>query len=91
MAQTVLQKRKALISKAISNYFDCGIYGTIKAHKDACYEKVMRLGYYDKYIQFSYEAENFEDTSKCREKFDEEWKSEANKFKKFLRSIGYVD
>lgn len=91
MAQTVVQKRKELIAKAVREYFDFGIYGTIKAHKDACYEKAMRLGYYDKYILFDETAENYEDTSKCREKFDAEWVSEAKKFKRFLHSIGYVE
>lgn len=91
MAQTVMQKRKELIAKAIREYFDFGIYGTIKAHKDACYEKAMRLGYYDKYIQFDIDAENYEDTSKCREKFDAEWITEAKKFKRLLRSLGYTD
>ena len=91
MAQTVMQKRKELIAKAIRDYFDYGIFGTIKAHKDACYERTMQLGYYDKYIQFNEEAENYEDTSKCREKFDTEWLSEAKKFKRFLHSIGYVE
>ena len=91
MAQTVIQKRKELIAKAIRYYFDCGTYGTIKAHKDACYGKAMKLGYYDRYIQFDAEAEDYEDTSKCREKFDAEWVSEAKKFKRFLRSIGYVE
>lgn len=91
MAQTVVQKRKELIAKAVREYFDFGIYGTIKAHKDACYERAMRLGYYDKYIQFDETAENCEDTFKCREKFDTEWILEAKKFKRFLRSIGYVE
>lgn len=93
MAQTVVQKRKEVIAKAISEYFDYGVYGTIKEYKTACYEKLFRLGYYDKYIQFDPEAKenNYEDTSKCREKFDAEWVSEAKKFKRFLRSIGYVE
>ena len=88
---TIVQKRKELIAKAIGNYFDCGIYGTIKAHKDACFKKAMQLGYYDKYIQFDEKAKNYEDISKCREKFNAEWITEAKKFKRFLRSIGYTD
>ncbi len=91
MSQTVVQKRKELIATAIRYYFDCGTYGTIKAHKDACYTKAMRYGYYDKYIQFDIDAENFEDTSKCREKFDAEWSTEAKKFKGLLRRMGYVE
>lgn len=90
MAQTVMQKRKTLIAKAVRDYFDFGIYGTIKAHKDACFKRAMDLGYYDKYIQVDFEAENFEDTSKCREKFDAEWVTEAKKFKRLLKSLGYV-
>ena len=91
MPSTVMQKRKELIAKAIREYFDFGLYGTIKAHKDACYERVMKLGYYDRYIQFDADAENYENTTKCREKFDAEWVSEAKKFKRFLHSLGYVD
>ena len=90
MAQTVLQKRKELIAKAIREYFDCGTYGTIKAHKDVCFKRAMNLGYYDNYIQFDEKAENYEDISKCREKFDTEWITEAKKFKRFLRSMGYT-